>query len=287
LVLRVPEGVILASDRGFNGSPGALIYSDDFKTRPLIRIDGPDARITGLRLRGPDTNLREEVHLRANLGSTLSMQYYSFPVSGCIRTTYSALTVDNCELWGWSHSAVGLSGGKGHHIHHNYIHHNRRFGLGYGVSHGRTESLIEYNLFDNNRHHIAGSGRSGCGYEARHNVVLRVAHNHLFDMHGGRDRENSSRPAGTWIHVHHNTFMATHQEALRARGTPEKEAILHHNWFYHPIPGFNVVFATGNTKVYDNAYGNPPELMPEAEEAAYDFSKAGASPFRHHWPTEF
>ena len=47
------SGVTLASNRGCKGSEGAVIYSEAFQTRPLIRALGPDVRITGLRLRGP------------------------------------------------------------------------------------------------------------------------------------------------------------------------------------------------------------------------------------------
>ena len=43
-------------------------------------------------------------------------------------------------------------------MHHNFIHHNQYNGLGYGVCHGSAYSLIEANLFDANRHSIAGTG---------------------------------------------------------------------------------------------------------------------------------
>ena len=54
LVLEIPAGVTLASNRGQKGAPGGMIFSDAFKTRPLIRTLGPNIRITGLRLRGPN-----------------------------------------------------------------------------------------------------------------------------------------------------------------------------------------------------------------------------------------
>ena len=43
LVLELPGGVTLASDRGIEGAPGGLIRSDTFATRPLIRVTGPGA----------------------------------------------------------------------------------------------------------------------------------------------------------------------------------------------------------------------------------------------------
>jgi len=64
-VIGIPEGVTLASNRGQNGSRGAVIYSDNFATRPLIRTLGPNVRLTGLWLRGPDPKRRLEHHDRS------------------------------------------------------------------------------------------------------------------------------------------------------------------------------------------------------------------------------
>ena len=58
------------------------------------------------------------------------------------------LEVDDCEIAGWSHAAIYLKGGIGHHVHHSFVHHNQYQGLGYGVCHDVAESLIERNLFD-------------------------------------------------------------------------------------------------------------------------------------------
>ncbi len=267
-VLEIPAGVTLASDRGHNGSAGALIYSDEFKTRPLIQVMGENVRITGLRLRGPDPKLRMELHRRSfGEGGGGHEYYYKFPTSDGIVTDHSSLEVDNCELYGWSHAAVYLRKGGGHHIHHNFIHHNQRHGLGYGVSHNLAFSLIEYNLFDSNRHSIAGTGRSPSGYEARHNVVLEHANSHLFDMHGGRDRKDGTNIAGTWMKIYNNTFVATHVRAIVIRGVPEEETLIHHNWFYIPQPGKMVIVSDGKTQVRDNLYGR----VPRKQEEDYDF----------------
>ena len=40
LVLEIPEGVTLASNRGQNNSRGAMLFSGTFATSPLIRCDG-------------------------------------------------------------------------------------------------------------------------------------------------------------------------------------------------------------------------------------------------------
>lgn len=268
LVIEIPGGVILAGNRGAGDSPGALIYSDEFKTYPLFRVLGPNARVTGLRIRGPDLKPRREFHDRAHVGEAAkgSAYYYKFPTADGIVTEHAGLEVDNCELSGWSHAAIYLKAGERQHIHHNYIHHNQRDGLGYGVALGYapTEALIERNLFNFNRHSIAGAGVPGNGYEACHNVELGESLSHCFDMHGGNDRGDGTEIAGTWLKIHHNTFRSL-SKPISIRGVPEQEAAIYQNWFllcrppltprdemsYH---GAIAVRTMGNTRIYDNAY---------------------------------
>lgn len=254
LVLEVPAGVTLASDRGRGGSPGAIVLSDTFATRPLIRALGPGVRVTGLRVRGPDPKRRMEHHRRSFADGRGREYYYKFPVSDGIETEHDGLEVDNCEISAFSHAGVYLRKGKDHHIHHNFIHHCQYNGLGYGVCHDTAFSLIELNLFDWNRHSIAGTGRPGSGYEARNNVELGTSLSHCFDMHGGRDRGDGTNIAGTWLKVHHNTFRAP-QTPLVIRGLPSEGADVHHNWFTRHTTR-SAVNSPGNTRVHDNAYGS-------------------------------
>jgi len=135
-------------------------------------------------------------------------------------------------------------------------------GLGYGVSHGAASSLIEYNLFDSNRHSIAGSGVSGCGYIARHNIDLFDPHpaEHCFDMHGGKDRKDGTDIAGTSIEIYNNTF-GTPTRAIGIRGVPEEKCEVHHNWFQkHADGGFKTVQGYEKTKVFNNVYGDKPTV---------------------------
>jgi len=265
LVIAIPEGVTLAGNRGQEGSRGAIIFSDAFRTRPLIRIAGPDVRITGLRIRGPDPKRRLEHHRRAfGKGGKGRGYYYRFPISDGIATAHPRLEIDNCELSAFSHAAVYLKAGDEHHIHHNFIHHNQYQGLGYGVCHNTAFSLIEHNLFNYNRHSIAGTGRPSSGYEAGHNVELGESLSHCFDMHGGRDRKDGTNIAGTRLKIHHNTFRSP-RTAIMIRGLPEKQAQIHHNWFYHRTSR-EAVGSAGRTRVRDNAYDlAEPKLLDPAE----------------------
>lgn len=256
LVLEVPEGVTLAGERGNGKCKGALLTSDALKTPEMIRAAGPDVRISGLRIRGPNAKRYLDHHRRSfgkdGLGPSY---YYKFPTSNGITTTHPRLEVDNCEISGFSHAGVDLRTGADHHVHHNFIHHCQYQGLGYGVCHNTASSLIEYNLFDWNRHSIAGTGRPGCSYIARHNVELGVSLSHCFDMHGGRDRKDGTDIAGTSIEIYNNTFRAP-QTPVVIRGVPQEKCDVHHNWFVKHDRPDQAVRASGKTEVHDNAYAN-------------------------------
>jgi len=253
LVIEIPAGVTLAGDRGHNGSRGALIFSDTFGTSPLIRAAGDNVRVTGLRIRGPDPKRRMEHHRRSFAEGRGAAYYYKFPTSDGIATDRDRLEVDNCELAGFSHAAVRLNAGRDHHIHHNYIHHCQYNGLGYGVFNDHAVSRIAYNVFDWNRHSIAGTGQPGSGYEADHNVQLRHCLSHCFDMHGGADRGDGTDIAGAWLTAHHNTFSCPMQ-AVRIRGAPEQRAEIRYNWFSQSSAA-EAVSSGGKTEVQDNLFG--------------------------------
>jgi len=167
--------------------------------------------------------------------------------------------VDNCEISGFSHAGVHLRTAQGHHIHHNHIHHCQYQGLGYGVCHNTASSLLEYNLFNWNRHSIAGTGRPGNSYVARHNVELGVSLSHCFDMHGGRDRKDGTNIAGTSIEIYNNTFRAR-QTPVVIRGVPQEKCEVHHNWFTRHSEAGQAVRSSGKTKVFSNAYTDQPKV---------------------------
>jgi hypothetical protein len=259
VVLDVPKGVTLAGERGNRGSKGALLTSDALKTPVMIRASGPDVRITGLRIQGPNPKRYLEHHRRSfGEGGEGHKYYYKFPTSNGITTNYPRLEVDNCEISGFSHAGVYLKTAEEHHIHHNYIHHCQYQGLGYGVCHNTASSLIEHNLFNWNRHSIAGTGRPGNSYIARHNIELGVSLSHCFDMHGGRDRKDGTDIAGTSIDIYNNTFRAQ-QTPIVIRGVPQDKCEVYHNWFLKHSKPYQAVSSSGKTKVFDNVYSTEPK----------------------------
>jgi hypothetical protein len=257
LVLEVPEGVTLAGERGRKGSLGALLTSDALKTPVMIRAKGPDVRITGLRLRGPNPKRYADHHRRAFKQGKGRDYFYKFPTSYGVTTEHPRLEVDNCEISAFAHGGVYLQKGDGHRVHHNFIHHCQYSGLGYGVVHDAATSTIEFNLFDWNRHSIAGTGVPGCGYVARHNVELGVSSSHCFDMHGGRDREDGTDVAGTLIEISNNTFRSP-KTAVRIRGVPEDKCEVNRNWFLEHDAAKGAVSAHAKTTAEKNAYGAKP-----------------------------
>src|SRR5690606_17058133 len=111
-ILEIPEGVTLAGDRGKNGSKGALLSSNSLKTPVMIRAKGPNVRITGLRIQGPNPNRHMEHHKRSFGENGLGREYYyRFPVSRGIITEYAGLEVDNCGISGFSACGIYLNKG--------------------------------------------------------------------------------------------------------------------------------------------------------------------------------
>ena len=234
--IRIPDGVTLAGSRGLDGSSGPRIFTTRKESYHLMQTGGYDVRLTGLRFEGP-------------YGGTdrvgFSSQFCSLSHSGA--------EVDNCEVYNFNVVGLGVaSTAINVRIHHNYIHHCTRGGLGYGVSTSSSDVRIIANKFDNCRHHIASSGAPGSGYEAAWNFVGPDAISHHFDMHGGRDRGDSTDIAGDWLHIHHNTFQGRQRHVV-IRGVPSQGAEVHHNWFAGPAE--SKVISSGNTKVYRNVYG--------------------------------
>lgn len=262
LVLDIAAGVTLAGDRGHAGSAGAVLTSDHLDTKVMLRATGPGVRVTGLRLRGPNTKRYIDHHTRAfGPGGGGHEYYYRFPTQSGLATEADQLEVDNCEISGFGLAGVHLHSGQGHHVHHCYIHHCQYQGLGYGVAQNTASALIECNLFDSNRHSIAGTGRPGCGYVARHNVELGTSLSHCFDMHGGRDRKDGTDVAGTALEIHHNTFRAP-ERAVVVRGVPEERCLVHHNWFVRHASADQAVRAAAGTQVLDNAFGPDGQVIP-------------------------
>jgi hypothetical protein len=243
--LSIPGGVTLAGSRGRNGSPGARIFSTS-SNFTMFSTGGDFVRVTGLRFEG-------------QYGGTERLPYNG----RFLRINYYNTRVDNCEIYNFSgHDAIGIgTGAINTYVHHNYLHHIQRSGLGYPVRVDGSSVYVIANRFDYARHHIASGGAPGASYEAAWNLIMENAIGTHFDMHGGRDRGDNTDIAGDWMHVHHNTFLSPIAH-VGIRGTPSQGADIHNNWFARSVA--DSVRSTANTRVFNNIYGADKTPQPHA-----------------------
>lgn len=204
--LNIPERVTLAGDRGVNGSSGPLLTAGLSQFEWRIRLK-PGARLSGVRLRGPNPLLRDidAVHPPPS----------NYAVS-CVDAE-----VDNCEIFQFQRGGVAVfRDSERAYIHHNHLHDIAAYPvlLGNGTGDGH---VIEANRIEWAWHAVASNGSRGSGYTARYNVFMRVTRPRLFDQ-GGSDPPNwcldthansgaatkPARPPTRKLVAHHNTFLA-------------------------------------------------------------------------------
>ena len=268
--IRIPPNITLKSGRGENGSLGGLLFTEelpvispsthsDFKLFIIDDSEKGTVSLSGIRLRGPITEV-----------GALEQQPYWRSIE--LSSNSCDLVIENCELWGWNGAAIMLTNSCRAHIINSYIHHNRGAGYGYGIALDFASfAVIEENLFDYNRHAIAGSGRSGQVYEARRNVVglhqtiidyrsipkLKcIEINHDFDIHGVN--KTSSSPAGKKVTIEHNLFLSKGGgSAIKIRGIPEEECPIQNNKFAwgKQEEAINKDFHYKNLNISDNEFG--------------------------------
>lgn len=219
------KGQKLISDRGLNGSQGARLVVekglDNLSSKYPLIVMNSETRITGFRIEGP-------VKGSQSYNKTIGIQF--MPGS-------SNIQVDNNEIYYWPWAGVSVKTSKNNLVNNNYIHDNKKSGLGYGVvvQNGNNQVEISCNTFNANRHSIAGSGEDGDGYEAYHNLVLNggeKAAYHAFDMHKG-----STGHGGKKVVIEANIFdfgrpTTSNYSSVMLRGVPTSgKAIIQQNTF--------------------------------------------------------
>lgn len=210
--LEIHAGQTVFSDRGINNSQGALLQvdyiNDEINNYPVIMMNS-QSRISGLRLQGPVPSTNSN-------NKTIGIQF----VAGS-----KHITVDNNEIYYWPWAGVSVKQSLNNLITANYIHHNIKSDLGYGVvvQNGDAQAEISCNVFDANRHDIAGSGSQGEGYYAHHNLVLNGGERgayHAFDMHKG-----ITNHGGNFVTITSNVFDfgrygTSNRSSIYLRGVP-------------------------------------------------------------------
>ncbi len=254
--------VTIASNRGFirpDGTVcvGGIIRSNLPYVSSVIRFNAPGIRMTGLIFKGPDPARHLRLWDRCFRGKCSGrggQPGHKFlnkaaPSHG-LDIRADDCEVDNCELCGWTSAAVGIGAPRNKppirniRLHHNFVHHNQINALGYGFCHGRAYTNIYCNLFNYNRHSIAGGGQPESGYVAHDNVEMGESIGHYFDMHGGGDRRDGTNIAGDRIEMFHNSFLGTWLPYV-VRGEPVDIQIFEHNIHYRNATDFNPTRLTG------------------------------------------
>ncbi len=245
-IIHVAGGVTIASDRGNGGSLGALVKTDYMayqgtgSENQVFETTGTGVRFTGFRFQGPYGG-----------EGIWSLNPYDLRRKFGIVTAFDDTEIDNMELYNWPFAAVSLSpygsGGfygspnqpsSNHLYHHNYSHNNQQNRYGYALNIQYADVKVYGNLFEDNRHDIAGNGESLlCSYEAYCNTSLGDNRSHNFDMHERNDI------GGYFIHIHHNDFediganrsdgSGNNAENIRITGTPTLGCVVEFNVFEH------------------------------------------------------
>jgi hypothetical protein len=244
-----------------------IFVTDTRGRRPLFKIVGDNVWISGFRLDGPTDGIgQSDIKEKGILIS---------PAAGAdpIRN----IEISNMEILHWSGVGVQVTDNveqaergrlfntnpRAVRIRDSYIHHNRHgAGEGYGVAvTDGAYASIERNVFDENRHAIAGGSRNDdaldySGYTAADNLILAGGgkhcsenpvfavtgwhfncwQTHQIDMHGDHNRWYSSHnwecgTAGETILIERNTILYTSGLAIKIRGNPADKAVVEGNIF--------------------------------------------------------
>lgn len=222
--VRIPDGTVIYGDRTTSAAPHLRVaHLDENQNNWAVITTGSNVRLFGLRLQGPS---------EATSTNNLTIGIQTIPGT-------HGLVVENSELRGWPGAAISIKQSHGASVVANYIHHNRRTERGYGVvvQNGDASVAVNCNVFNHNRHAIAGSGLAGESWLAMGNLILPDGAGHAFDMH----RAPNAGPGGTSVVAMSNWFAFGgtpwgHYPALNIRGVPlTGPATITGNWFRAPL----------------------------------------------------
>lgn len=280
-------GIAIGDNRSLIASPacargprslGPRVFVTDKRNSvsALFEIQGDNVRISGFRLQGPTEDIGKG-------DDVLEKAILIYPVGGANPTSpIRNIEISNMEIFHWSGVGIAVNdiiefAERGRlfntnpnavRIRENFMHHNRHAGgNGYGVDVSRgAYALIERNVFDENRHAIAGGSKNDngpdySGYTVRDNLILagggehcsehwawgatgwtnlwpRCWQTHQIDMHGDQNAWYSDAnwqcgTAGETMIIERNTILYTAGNAIKIRGNPLDKVVVDHNIFSH------------------------------------------------------
>lgn len=231
IVINFP--LTLAGGRGLLNNVGATIYPASGFNGNVLVISSDNVRITGFTFQGGGND-------------TWGIRAYGV----------KRVEIDNNDLYNWV-DAIQLSetnnpppnekqllDTKGFLIHNNYIHDNYFHDgngnpRGYGILVDNAYPILYANIFNYNRHDIAGVGWMKSGYEVKCNIFLDQSyHNQAnIDMHDCSSCDQSTesyklRTSGGFMHIHHNEFRELNRQAtIYPVGKPSTLCLIENNIF--------------------------------------------------------
>lgn len=276
-----------------------IFVTDNRAGKPLFLIGGDHVGISGFRLEGPTKGIGAG---EDRLERGLKIHPAESP-DDPIRN----IEISNMEIFHWSGAGIDVvdnttrlergrlfnTNERAVTIKNNFIHSNQHgAGFGYGVVTGKgAYTLISQNVFDENRHGVAGDsvddkGKDYSGYTLRDNLILpgggehcvesawgffmcfwqcNCWQTHQIDMHGDKNRFYSSSnwqcgTAGETIIIERNTIFYDAGLAIKIRGNPADKGIFDGNVFKHSSKG-KAIQQNGECGWGDNIT-NPIDIRP-------------------------
>lgn len=249
----------VVSDKGRNGSDGALLYTTDHGHGTNVWDAGPgvglftlhqNVRFFGLRVRGPTHDYWDNpsypgyIPFRfGELDAGERDEFRSEWSSRGINVQGENVTIENCKLWGFSTHGISVGGHDEDQdyepvISHCDIHDNMQSGLGYNVNIYRGNPDIDYCYFNASRHTFATFGYWNSGYHVTNSVIGPATSFFLCDTHNlGENSASEStnmdvkgfigRASGN-VRIENITFTPTNviEEADYAAGDPTSHVSL-------------------------------------------------------------
>lgn len=204
--LTIPAGVKVYSYRGINGAYGATIYFelDDINKiknsegnwisnlRPIRLLSG--SVLSGFRIIGPRLEKQCTSTTECKKPQPIAVSGLTIGFDKNVPThdqTVSGVEISNNHIFRWRTYGVFV-GEKTSNIKvsNNIIEGSNEEGYGYGIlMNGHYYNSAIYNVFSNNRHDIASTGKTTQGYKAHYNIAFDGSPTisgkimHRFDMH--------------------------------------------------------------------------------------------------------
>lgn len=258
----IDRSITLVSDRGNFGSTGAVIYMYSASTGKAIEIKNLNFRINGVRISGFTFN--------GGGDGTVAIETYN---------NYN-IEIDNNDICCWmdairlnefydygSNSFINTLLDKSENaflIHNNYIHHNHYKDdngncRGYGILLVDAYAKVYANIFELNRHDMAGAGFEKSGFEMYCNIFKEeksgiCGGQSNIDMHGANG--NVETYAGCFMNIHHNLFTSVNSQAnIFPVGKPKVICLVQNNIFETPS------IYTGSGSAIDNRNSKTPPAL--------------------------